>query len=148
MHYFNSDEGDTDIPKNMLTAVVMARTHESAYDLNADTHVNQLDRYRWVKWFKGTYFGDADLSSEFTSSDMVQVFAAGKYETGKDAGWAEGDWNGDGIFNSSDMVAAFVDGGYEKGPPMNATAVPEPISVMLLMTGLIAVVVWQRRFQR
>ena len=30
-----------------------------------------------------TYFGDADLNGEFNSSDMVQVFANGKYETGR-----------------------------------------------------------------
>ena len=28
------------------------------------------------------------------------------------AGWAEGDWNGDGLFNSTDLVLAFQDGGY------------------------------------
>ena len=55
-------------------------------------------------------------SAGFNSSDMAQVFAAGKYETGQEAGWADGDWNGDGIFDSSDMVTAFVDGGYEKSP--------------------------------
>ena len=52
-----------------------------------------------------------------------------------------GDWDGDGFFGSSDMVTAFVDGGYEKGPMADAAAVPEPTSVLLLLTGLIAAVV-------
>jgi hypothetical protein len=93
----------------------------------------------WVHDLADTYFGDADLNAEFNSSDMVQVFAGGKYETGEDAGWAQGDWDGNGLFDSSDMVTAFVDGGYEKGPRANAAVVPEPTSVLLLVMGLIAV---------
>jgi hypothetical protein len=88
----------------------------------------------------GTYVLELTVSdSALDSSDMVQVFAAGKYETGEDAGWAEGDWDADGVFNSSDMVTAFADGGYEKGPRVGAVAVPEPTSVLLLVMGLIAV---------
>ena len=66
----------------------------------------------------------------------MQVFATGKYETGQEAGWAEGNWNGDGVFDSSDMVRAFVDGGYEKGPRMDAAAVPEPMSGSVAHGGL------------
>ena len=43
-----------------------------------------------------------------------------------------------------DMIAAFVDGGFEEGLKTDAFAVSEPTSVLLLMTGLIAVGVWQR----
>jgi hypothetical protein len=100
---------------------------------------------RWVKDARRTWAGDANLDSEFNSSDMVQVFVTGKYETGEDASWAEGDWNGDGIFNSSDMVRAFVDGGYEKGLRMDAAAVPEPTSVLLLAAGLMGVAIVQQR---
>ena len=67
---------------------------------------------------------------------MIQVFTAGKYETGQAAGWAEGDWNADGVFNSSDMVMAFIDGGYEQGPRTNAVAVPEPGGWVLLVLGI------------
>jgi hypothetical protein len=76
---------------------------------------------------------------------MVQVFAAGKYETGEDAGWAEGDWDANLEFNSSDMVAAFADGGYEQGLKTDAAGVPEPAPVLLLVTGLMAVVFRRRR---
>ena len=102
-----------------------------------------------------TWYGDANLDGEFDSGDMVQVFTAGRYETNpildtsgrllNPASWSEGDWNGDGVFDSSDMVTAFVDGGYEQGPRTDAVAVPEPTSVLLLMTALIAVVVRRRR---
>ena len=100
---------------DMLSAELRVETPRFWYDLNEDRVTNQDDHTAWVKEFKNTWFGDADLDGEFNSSDMVQVFAAGKYETGEAAGWAEGDWNGDGVFDCSDMVAAFADGGYEKG---------------------------------
>ena len=93
-------------------------------------------------------FGDADLNGEFNSSDMVQVFAAGKYETGESAGWSNGDWNGDGLFDSSDMVTAFADGGYEKGPRTGAVVVPEPGTALLLATGLWITVTVRRHAPR
>ena len=70
---------------------------------------------------------------------MVQVFTRGKYETGEDAGWEDGDWNGDKEFGSGDIVAAFTDGGYEKGQKVGlaVNAVPEPASVSLLLLGLL-----------
>ena len=103
----------TDI--DMLTTEVLTGDDTPRFDVDDDSLVNEQDHRIWIKDLKYTWFGDADLNGEFNSSDMVQVFAAGKYETDQEAGWAEGDWNGNGIFDSSDMVAAFADGGYEKG---------------------------------
>ncbi|MCA9152601.1 MAG: hypothetical protein KDA92_25030, partial [Planctomycetales bacterium] len=68
------------------------------------------------------------------SSDLVAIFTAGKYETGQAAGWAEGDWDGDGVFGTGDLVWAFDDGGFEQGPrsAVAATAaVPEPSTSLL-----------------
>ena len=128
---------------------------DAMFDVNSDSLVDLEDHRIWVKDLKYTWFGDADLNGEFNSGDMVQVFAAGKYEqleleckrnhaTGTCAplyaGWAEGDWDGDGVFTSSDMVTAFVDGGYEKGPRTDAVAVPEPGGWVLLSLGLVGVV--------
>ena len=109
-HNRTLDVGDLDLQAD---AIVMGN-HPPAYDLTDDGLVNIDDRLYWVHQLKNTWLGDADLNGDFNSTDMVQVFVAGKYETGDGAGWAEGDWNGNGVFNSGDMVAAFVDGGYEK----------------------------------
>ncbi|MCA9200874.1 MAG: hypothetical protein KDA87_25220, partial [Planctomycetales bacterium] len=53
--------------------------------------------------------GDSNHDGEFNSSDLVQVFQAGKYEdaTAGNAAWEDGDWNGDGDFNTSDLVHVF-----------------------------------------
>ena len=116
-----------------------AETPDLRFDVTRDSLVNGDDLTAWVKDLKYTWFGDADLNLEFNSSDMVQVFAAGKYETNEEAGWAEGDWDGNGLFDSSDMVAAFVDGGYEKGLRTDAVAVPEPGGWVLLAVGLMGI---------
>jgi hypothetical protein len=84
-----------------------------------------------------TYFGDSNLDGEFSSADFVTVFAAGKYETGAEAGWDAGDWNGDMIFDSSDFVTAFSGGGYELGPRAAVASVPEPISLLAVTLPLV-----------
>ena len=85
-------------------------------DVNADGMLDVDDRVYWLHVLKQTWVGDTNLDGEFNSSDLVQVFAAGKFETGEEARWEQGDWNGDYTFSSGDLVFAFVDGGYEIGP--------------------------------
>ena len=109
---------------------------DAAFDMNGDSSVNLEDHRVWVKDLAHTWYGDADLDGEFNSSDFVQVFQAGTYETTESASWSEGDWNGDGIFTSDDFVTAFADGGYEQGPRTDAAAVPEPAGTLLLLIGL------------
>ena len=76
----------------------------------------------------------------------MQVFAAGKYETGQTATWDEGDWSGDQVFDSGDFVAAFADGGYEAGPrPAAVRAIPEPNSLMLSLLSLVGLTLMTAR---
>ena len=143
---FNSDGVLDDEDIDLLSEEIMKEPpHPKWFDLNDDDLVDASDHEVWVHDWKNTWIGDADLSGEFNSSDMVQVFAAGKYETGQSAGWADGNWNCDGVFDSSDMVAAFADGGYEKGLRMDAAAVPEPGTCVILILGqLILITLWRR----
>ncbi len=134
----------TDI--DQLASAIASGATDLSFDVNWSGAVDLNDLHYWVKSSKKTWFGDADLNGEFNSGDMVQVFAAGKYETGEYAGWAEGDWNADGVFNSSDMVTAFVDGGYEQVLRTGAVAVPEPTSAILLLGSLIFIAPRRRRF--
>ena len=139
---FNED-GNLDVTDvDMLLGQIAAEAPDSRFDVTHDSLVNGDDLTAWVKDLKRTWFGDANLDLEFNSSDMVQVFVKGKYETGETAGWEEGDWNGDQqLFTSGDMVAAFVDGGYEQGqrPVVAVGAVPEPSCLLLLSLGLLAI---------
>ncbi len=99
---------------------------------------------------KNVYIGDADLSGEFDTTDFVQVFVSGKYETQQSALWEEGDWNADLQFDTGDFVAAFVDGGYEKGPRSQGAVnvVPEPSAMGLGLSAVGPLVLNRRRRRR
>jgi hypothetical protein len=57
--------------------------------------------------------GDASGDGRFQSTDLIQVLAAGKFETSRPASWLEGDWDGDGVFGTSDLILAMQQGTYE-----------------------------------
>ena len=78
------------------------------FDENNDGQVDFDDRVIWVDSHKGTWMGDSNLDGEFSSGDLVQVFAGGLYEKDEMALWGQGDWNGDMRFGSGDLVAAFA----------------------------------------
>jgi hypothetical protein len=130
----------TDI--DMLTTEVRAETHSPLFDLNGDSLVDQEDRKVWVVNLRQTWFGDANMDSEFNSSDLVQAFQRGEYEdsTIDNSTWADGDWNGNGEFESGDLVVAFVEGGYEKGLRTDIAMVPEPSTVILALIAVLALV--------
>ncbi len=132
-----SKNGQLDAADLDLQAVAMVGgQNPKDYDLNGDNVVDSGDREKWLHDLKKTWVGDANLDLVFDSNDFVQVFVAGKYETGASAGWEAGDWNGDRLFDTNDFVAAFVDGGYEIGQrPGAVSAVPEPSSLALLLCG-------------
>ena len=146
---YNND-GELDAADLDLQAEeIVSPSPDLSYDLNDDELVDYDDRQMWVNDLKNTWIGDANLSGEFNSGDMVQVFVAGKYEKPETAGWEEGDFNGDTLFGSSDMVAAFVGGGYEKGqkeggPNPAVNAVPEPGGWLLLSLGVASLLPLRR----
>ncbi|MCA9215673.1 MAG: hypothetical protein KDB27_21555 [Planctomycetales bacterium] len=109
------------------------------YDLIKDAMVNTEDIGGWGNSLAGTWIGDANLDGELSSSDMVDVFQAGKYELDVEAGRAAGDWNGGQRFGSGDLVAAFTDGGHELGSTAGVPAVPEPSCEILLGIGILGI---------
>jgi hypothetical protein len=57
-------------------------------------------------------YRDSIRDGSFNASDIVSVIQSAKYQTGADATWSEGDWNGDGVFDHLDLVAPLVAGNY------------------------------------
>ena len=137
----NGDIDTADI--DALTAAVAAG--DTSFDLNGDSVVDNADRVVWVSEIAKTWFGDSNLDGEFNSSDFVGVFTSGKFETGNDASWAEGDWDGDGKFTTGDFVAAFTDGGFEMGPRVATQSVPEPSSILVVALSFLLGVRLRRR---
>jgi hypothetical protein len=111
---FNGDAVVNQVDIDLLFTQIRAAQPDPAYDLTGDGVVDQDDRDEMVVEVLRTTFGDSNLDGIFNSSDLVQVFAIGKYEDNSplNAGWADGDWNGDGDFGTGDLVLAFQFGGY------------------------------------
>lgn len=130
----------------MLTQAISEASTESQFDLNLDGSIDSTDRDFWVTSIRQTWFGDANLDGEFNSGDLVAVFQAGKFEIDIDAGWHEGDWNGDLRFGTADLVKAFQDGGFEIGPRTEASTVPEPTAIFMLVTGSVGWGICRQRF--
>jgi hypothetical protein len=140
---FNADGVIDAADIDLLSQEVLAGTNTARFDLTGDAKVDQADRTYWVEQVKNSYFGDSNLDGVFSSGDLVHVFQRGKYEdlAEDNAGWDDGDWDGDRDFTSSDFVIAFQGLGYEQGPRAAVSAVPEPTSllgsavVLLLLCG-------------
>ena len=129
---------------NLLSTIVRRNANNEGFDLNGDELVNSDDLNEWVVNIKHTYYGDANLDGQFSTSDLVFVFQAGEYEdaTPLNSNWTTGDWNADGDFSTGDLVLAFQAGGFEAGPRASVAAVPEPngmqgwLGLMLLVGSL------------
>ena len=142
------DMGDLNIMTQNVT--LMPDGHQASeaqlrLDMNGDDAVDVSDVHHWVTDLKGSWIGDANLDGVFDSGDFVDVFGAGKYETGESARWSEGDWSGDQIFDSEDFIVAFQDGGYESGSRTAVAAVPEPSSLALVGGTLVGILRIVRR---
>jgi hypothetical protein len=156
---FDGDGSLTTFDIDLLTRAVALSSIDTAveiavdllFDLNNDGRLTQLDHGHWVTSLAQTYFGDATLDRLFNSSDLVQVFVAGKYEDGlfHSAGWSEGDWNGDGEFDAADLSLAFQSGVYEQQRIANVGVVPEPATQLAGLLGIAALCgAWTRRGRR
>jgi hypothetical protein len=135
---------------NDLTGQSAGGLNNAAYDLNSDALVNAQDVDVWISTLFNSWMGDANLDGEFSSSDLVDVLAAGTYEVDVDSVWTTGDFNGDGRTNSSDLVAALAGGGYEAGPraAVAVANVPEPtaFSLWIVLTSITGL--WVRKLRR
>ena len=124
------------------------RDYEDKYDETGDGQATAADRAYWLAELKKTWVGDSNLDFKFDTADLVQVLGFGKYESGENAGWAEGDWTGNLTFDTGDLVAALGAGGYEQGlypDDGNVASVPEPNASVLLILGMLGCLCRARR---
>ncbi len=92
----------------LLYEQLQSPTPDSAFDLNGDGSITEVDRDILVLDIIGTTYGDADLDRVFDSADLVRLMQLGEYEDGipGNSTWDEGDFNGDGDFDASDLILA------------------------------------------
>ena len=119
---------------------------------NIDLKIDFNDVMGWIKWSKGTCIGDVNLDGAFDSTDLVQLFQQGLYETGQEATWTSGDWNGDFKFDSSDLLLAFQEGCYEGGAvradSQHASTLPEPATLLPMLWALGGILGKARSWRR
>ena len=60
-----------------ITFAIREQLADPIFDLNSDGDVDDADRTIWVNEVRKTYFGDAALDGEFTSSDFVSSVSGG-----------------------------------------------------------------------
>jgi hypothetical protein len=143
-------DGDVDVTDlEALNEAVKSGSSQFDFDVNFDLSVDFNDVLSWIKCSKGTCIGDVNLDGVFNSSDLIQLFAQGVYESGESATWTSGDWNGDFKFDSSDLLVAFQEGCYQAGDALavgqsctrtitacpSGVAVPEPSGAWLWGVG-------------
>jgi hypothetical protein len=134
------------VPAN-AASIALAKGSVSAGTFNSEWTDNRGCRYsvEGQETSRVTLkIGDVTGDRLFDSSDLVKIFAAGKYENDVAANWYEGDWNFDNRFDTSDLIEAFKTGAYEKAAA-SVTAVPEPASWVLTISGLLGLLKCQRR---
>ena len=110
-----NDDGTIDAEDiDELCAAIRLSSNDLRYDLNEDQSVDKGDHGFLIDSVLGTQLGNSNLDDIIDTNDLVQVFVAGKYGTGEEAGWSDGDWNCDGVFDSEDLVAAFTQGSFSE----------------------------------
>ncbi len=147
---FNQDGQWTLRDLEELTDALRHQASDSSYDLDENGTVSAEDRRFWVEKLAFTYFGDANLDGEFSSTDLIDVLKAGEYEDSiaMNSSWRDGDFSGDGEFTTDDLIVALQLGAYEQGPRTPIAAVPEPASsTLLLMTFAGAATLLSRRMR-
>jgi hypothetical protein len=126
---------------NSLERAIYEGSDDLLYDVDGNLTIDDDDLAFWVGDIAFTWFGDANLDQEFSSSDFVAILANGEYEDNipENSTWDEGDWNADLDFSSDDLVTALAFGGYEIGPPQ-ALPIPELAGERLWLLGLSAMI--------
>ena len=76
---------------------------------------------------------------------MLDVLSSNKYNTGEPAGWADGDFDGNGTFDRLDLLEAVAGDGFNMGPRPAAVTVPEPGSAPLALVAGAAILGFRRR---
>ena len=75
-------------------------------DGDGDLDVLTAGRESSVVLLNGVVVGDVNRDELFNRNDLAEALAEGKYMTGLQASWEQGDWNGDEVFDQYDLVFA------------------------------------------
>jgi len=134
------ESGFLDAPDiDILSQRVRTADYDVTFDLNDDQELSELDRQYWIAELFDTLPGDANLNGLVEFADFLSLSSS----FGEQAGWAEGDFDGDHQVQFADFLLLSQQFG------MNSTSmqtVPEGSgSVLLYLFGGGAL--FRRRFR-
>ena len=93
--------------------------------------------------------GDANLDGAIDLLDVAALMAAGQFDSGAPATWADGDFNGDSHVDLLDVAELMTTGLYDAGgyaaPAAAIAAVPEPAPCGPLAIAAVALAAMRRR---
>lgn len=126
------DAGDIDL----LSAAIGGG--DLSYDLDEDGQVTAADKDMLVGDLIGTFYGDADLDLDVDDDDFDLL--KGNYDAS--AGWAGGDFTGDGTASLGDLGMLSANYGQVAA---GGTPIPEPATLAVLTLGGLACLRRRRR---
>ena len=103
-----------------------------------------LSEVRFMEEVSALIAGDANNDGKVDGSDVTIL--AGNWQKGVSDGltasWEEGDFNGDGKVDGSDVT--ILAGNWQYGVEAAASAVPEPGTIVLLISAIASLLIWRR----
>lgn len=135
---FNDDYLRTTLDIDLLSIAVLESVIDTAFDLNGDGEVDEIDRSFWVEDLVGTSFGDANLNGEVDFADFLSL-SVGFDQSG---GWEDGDFDGSGKVAFNDFLLLAQNFGESKAV---AATVPEPRAAVWYFVMCLFVTLQRRR---
>ena len=124
---FNSsgdlDTGDIDL----LSVAIREGAAGGEFDLTGDGTIGNADHTFWVEEVFGTFLGDANLDRQVGFSDFLLLSA----NFSNQAGWAGGDFDGNGLSEFTDFL--LLSANFGNSNTATTVTVPEPASLILLI---------------
>ena len=103
-----------------------------------------LSEVQFMEEVSALIAGDANNDGKVDGSDVTIL--AGNWQKGVSDGltasWEEGDFNGDGKVDGSDVT--ILAGNWQYGVEAAASAVPEPGTIVLLISAMASLLIWRR----
>ena len=159
-------------PATLVAAIVAGRndgTWDGTTGITSSAAAAQSERaVGWLDNGDGSFTvafaaaGDWNLNGVVDFDDIVQYLAAGLFDTGLPATWAQGDFDYNGVVDFDDVLAQLAAGLFDAGPYNPApggmaaldvgplTAVPEPSAFLLALVTIVCCgsARWRRHYAR